>query len=104
MYWVYQDLRPPALQGNSKFEILLVKIFCLKQKTSQILPATIEKIKFCFFKKTVYGYLKQWITIGKCKRKAIQTDLGNIHAHSDIFRYNQVHSGAIQAYSEPWHT
>ena len=30
----------------SKFEILLVKIFSLKQKTNQTLPAAIEKIKF----------------------------------------------------------
>ena len=41
MYWVYQDPRSPAPKGNSKLEILLVKIFSLKQKTSQILPATI---------------------------------------------------------------
>ena len=27
---------------NSKFEILLVKMFSLKQKTNQVLPATIE--------------------------------------------------------------
>ena len=41
--------------GNTKSEILLVKIFSIKQKKNQILPATIEKIKFLLFKKTVYG-------------------------------------------------
>ena len=35
------------------FEILLVKIFSLKQKTKQILPANVEEIKLYFFKKTV---------------------------------------------------
>ena len=38
---------------NTKFEILLVKIFSLKQKLNQVLPATKEKIKFCLVKKTV---------------------------------------------------
>ena len=41
---------PP--KSNCKFKISLVKIFSLKQKTNQILPATIEKVKFCLFKKT----------------------------------------------------
>ena len=52
---VYQDSRPPAplaLKDDTKFEILSVKIFHLKQKTNQILPATKEKIKFFLFKKT----------------------------------------------------
>ena len=34
--WVYKDSRPPtpsAPKDNSKFEILLVKMFLLKQKT-----------------------------------------------------------------------
>ena len=75
-YWVYQDSGPPALKGNGKLKILLVKIFSLKQKTSQILPATLEKIKFCLFKKTVWGSFKQWIRMGNCKAKAIQADLG----------------------------
>ena len=56
-YWVYQDSQLPASsapKGDSKFEILLVKIFGLKQiKKNQILPATREKIKFLLFKKTV---------------------------------------------------
>ena len=33
-------------------------------------------------------------TIGKCKTKAIQADLG-------IFRHNHAYPGIIQAYSEP---
>ena len=57
MYWVHQGSGPwpSAHKVNSKFEILLVKIFSLKKKKNQILPATIEKIKCCLFKKTVYG-------------------------------------------------
>ena len=48
---VYEDSLPPtilALKSNNKFGISFVKIFSLKQ----ILPATIEKIKFYFLKKT----------------------------------------------------
>ena len=57
IYWVYHWLgisrftAPLAPKVNSKFEILLIKIFSLKQKNqNQILPATIEKIKFLLFK------------------------------------------------------
>ena len=47
--WLYQDSRPPAPsapsapKGNIQFEILLVKIFILKQKT----------------KSNTYGYYKK---------------------------------------------
>ena len=58
MYWVYQDSRPPAPKSNRKLEILLVGICSLKQKTRQILPATIEKINFSF-EKAVYGFFKE---------------------------------------------
>ena len=37
----------------SKFEILLVKIFSVKQNPNKILTATIEKIKFYVSMKTV---------------------------------------------------
>ena len=43
---VSQDLQPLAPSNPrdySKFDILLVKAFSLKQKTNQILPATVEK-------------------------------------------------------------
>ena len=44
---------PLASTGNRKFKLLLATIIIsLKQKTNQILPATIEKIKFCLSKKT----------------------------------------------------
>ena len=46
--------RPSAPKGNNEFKILHVKIFSLNQKTNQILPATIAKIKFCLFKKTAF--------------------------------------------------
>ena len=46
---------PPRPQkGNSIFKILIVKIFCLKKKSYQILPATIEKVKVCSFEKTAW--------------------------------------------------
>ena len=64
-------------------------MFSLKQKTSQILPATIGKIKFYLFKKTVYGSLRQEIIMGKCTTKAIQADVGmftDIPAYSGIFK------------------
>ena len=52
---IYQDSRPLAPSTpkvNSKFEILLVKVFNLKQKANQIHPATIENINLCLFKNT----------------------------------------------------
>ena len=48
---------PSALKGKKKFEILLVKIFSLIQTTNQILPATIEKIKICFFKEIASSFV-----------------------------------------------
>ena len=61
-------------------------------------------IKFFFLKKTVSCFFRQGITMGKCKRKAIQ-------AHFALFTHNLVYSGIImyilklfkyiQAYSEP---
>ena len=59
---------PPssAPKGNSRFEILLVKIFSLKQKSWQILPATIGKIKFCLFKK-----------ITSCSQFCVNTEKSN---------------------------
>ena len=44
--WVYQDLRPlaPSVpKAHSQFEILLLKIFSLKLKQNQMIPAIIEK-------------------------------------------------------------
>ena len=42
-YVKIHGLRPSALKGHSKFEILLLKICSLKpKKTSKILSATIE--------------------------------------------------------------
>ena len=45
---VYQDLQPPAPsapKGKSKFEILLVKIFSIKQKANQVLLGTILSLQ-----------------------------------------------------------
>ena len=67
---------PSAPKSNSKFEILLIKMFSLKQEINQILLATIEKIKFCLLKKTDYGSFRQGITISKYKTKVIQANLG----------------------------
>ena len=79
-------------KGNKKFKTLLVQIFSLKTKNNQILPVTIEKIDFFLSKKTVYGSIRLGITMGECKTKAIQTNLG-------IFRHNQTYPGIILAYS-----
>ena len=79
-----------------------------------MLPATIEKKTKFLLSKKVYSSFRQGITVGKCKTKAIQTDLGT-------FKHNRVDPGIIQAYSgifknrcnpgifrtvvypEPWH-
>ena len=60
-------------EGESKFEILLGKIF----KYLHLL----KKIKFCLFKKTVSGSFKR-----KCKTKSIQGDLVIFRNYSGIFR------------------
>ena len=41
---------PSVHKGNSKFEILLVKITSLKQEANQIVPTSTEKFKYCLFK------------------------------------------------------
>ena len=83
------DLRSSIPKENGKFEILIAKIFSLKQKANQILSATLEKIKFCLFKKTVYGSFRQDITTEKCKIKAIQADI-------DIFTHILACSGLFK--------
>ena len=40
-------------------KLLFAKISSPKQKTNQILSATLEKIKYCLFEKTVYGSFKK---------------------------------------------
>ena len=52
------------------------------------MSATIEKIIFFLFKKTIYGSFRQGITMEKCKTKAIQADLTiptHISSYSSIF-------------------
>ena len=98
---LFEPKSGPA-KGKSKFETLIVKIFCLKQKANQILTAAIEKVKFFLFKETIYGSSRQVIIMKKRKTKAIQVDLTiftHIPAYSHLFRHNQAYSGIIQAYS-----
>ena len=88
-------------KGNSKFEILLVKILSLKQKLNQILPVTTEKIKFCLVNKQprlqVYKGLQR-----KKKKKSHQIGifiiLQHVQAHSDICKCKQAYPKIIQAY------
>ena len=86
-------------------------MFSLKQKTNQMLPGTIDKIKLSFQENSLWW---QGITMGNCKTIAIQADLGiftHIPAYSGIFKN---YSGIFRilcnhdifrtlAYSEPWH-
>ena len=56
---VYQGSRPvapSAPKGNRRFGVL--KVFSLKHKANQILPATTEKIKLCLFKKIASCYFR----------------------------------------------
>ena len=50
---VLRPSAPSVLKGKRKFEIL----FGLTQTANQILPTTIEKIKFCFFKEIVSSFV-----------------------------------------------
>ena len=70
------------------------------KKENQILPTSIEKIKFLLSKKTVDGSFRSGITMGECKTKAIQTNLGTL-THSLIIRHIQELFRHIQAYLEP---
>ena len=85
--------QPPftsAFKGNSNFEILLVKIFSVKQKANQILPAAMRKIKFFLFKRTASCSFRRRTTIENCKTKAIYAGrFRHIHAYSDIWKYTQ---------------
>ena len=93
-----------------------MKIFSLKHKTNQILPATIAKIKFCLIKKTASEsfrlYLlvlyKHWnryprVQVEKglqCenKTKTIQADLGTFRILSklDILTtLSNIYNGAV---------
>ena len=56
-----------------------------------------RKIKIWLSKATVFGSFRQEITMGKCKTKVIQTNLGT-------FRHNQTYPGIIRAYSKSWVT
>ena len=49
-FGVPQPLLP---KGNSKLEILLKEIFSAEQERNEILSATLEKLNFFLFKKTV---------------------------------------------------
>ena len=53
-------------KGNWKLDILLVKLFSLKQKTIQTLPATVKRIKVCLFQKTAFMFLHVLLVL--CKR------------------------------------
>ena len=85
---------------------------------NQILRATIQKIKFCFFKKTDSCYFRlqtslkqvtrcssrQKITShsGRCRHIHTYSSIyKHIQIYSGIFRHNQAYSGIIQSYSEP---
>ena len=70
--------------------LLIAKIFSLKQKTNQILSAALEKIKYGLFKKTVYGSFK--------KQKPLREMWVFILRYSEIFKYKHTYS---QVYSEP---
>ena len=96
--------------GISRFEILLSKLFNLKQTKPNTSSYYRKKSNFYFPRK------QSSVSLDKefCKTKAIQTDWC-------IFRHNQVYPGIIQAYSvifktlcnpgmfrtlvypEPWH-
>ena len=83
--WAYHDSRPPALsalEGNSKFEILLIKIFSLKRKTKSN-TSTYYKRKSSFYSSRRHSIVPsdkglQWVNA----KQAIHTDLRT-------FRHNQ---------------
>ena len=61
---VYQDSRLPASstpKGNRRFGVL--KLFSLKHKGNQIVPATTEKIKLCLFKPHVTSDYNSWFRV-----------------------------------------
>ena len=58
-----------------QFEILFVKVFSLKQKTYQILPATTGKIKFCHFNSLVFLQTIDFVEINNHMFKTVDKGL-----------------------------
>ena len=74
-------------------KLLFAKIFSLNQKKNQIVSATLEKIKYCLFKKTVYASFKN--------QKPFK-EMSYIHTHCSIFRYIYKYKHTYsQVYSQP---
>ena len=71
-------------KDNNKFEILIAKIISLKQKASQILSATIEKINFFLSRKQSMLPLDKVLQWRNVKQKP-SGRFNNIHAYSGIF-------------------
>ena len=90
----------PSVPKDGKFEILLVKIFSLKQKINQILPATTEKIKMFLFKKSVFGSFNKGLQWESVKQNSFR----QIQAHSNIFWHIQTYSGIFQIHSDIFRT
>ena len=62
-----------SLKGKNDFKILLKKVFSLKQKTNQILPATIEKIIFCLQENSLmYLQIKIFVEISNRVDKGLK--------------------------------
>ena len=104
---------PSTPKDNSKFEMLLVKIFRLKQiKYLELLQ---KKSNFVSLRKQPHVLLVSYKRFkkkkqvdkaynGKCKIKTIQPDISifkHILTYPDIFRPKQAYSGIIQTYLEP---
>ena len=80
---------------HGKFKVLLAKISRLKQKTKSNTSSYYRKNPILSFREDSLWFLQ--ITMGKCKTKANQIDLG-------IIRHNEAYSGIIQAYSSIFKT
>ena len=103
---VSSSLSPQPSKVIKNFEILVVKTFSLKQKLNQILPATIEKIKFCLITKTascssrIQNNFQFHVNIEISNHAFKYTRDYNgerrIHTHSAMFRYFQTYSGIIR--------
>ena len=74
--WRFIATNPLASNSYTKFEILLVKTFNLKEKACQILPTTLKNTTFCLFKRKVMKHSSRlWIIMGNIKQKPFKANV-----------------------------
>ena len=108
-YIKIHDSRPPsAPKGNSKFEILLVKIFSPKQKSKLNTSSYQKKTIFSSSRKQPMVPLDkglQWVNVKQKLFRQIQAHSATIRDIQELFRHIQAYSESCVTPTclEPWY-